>query len=997
MLNSNECRQARGGECAHRYGQVAVLQTPYSKPPQPQGELGKLPLSGDIEWYRYQGEISDHNEACGPACVAMAIQYVGKGVVSIKEILKVIGKTEEKITNREDLENALKHWGVNFQRIMSEAPRQCPKCGVIFSKEIFPRSVDPGADLGKCPRCGAVFSLEGVPAILEAVRRGHIVIAPVAMNKFTLGPDRDGKSTDPNLNKNKYRSYDGGHFFVVKGISSDQQWIIVNDPLVFGDNKNGNYWYANREQKGKNRFYSIKEFESALQKGASLKILPSTATTPQIPAATPPSTTVSHLSSAAIDAYNRAGGSPVFGESLPLNYTTPNGVASTNTPYKAVELSRGGIYEFSRGVFVVYGAIYQKYRTIGGPRHLLGLPISNEQEGGKSPYGTTGRVSLFERGSLVWIREKNQAFLVQGAIFNKWASLGPAGVNLGFPVSDEYPYQGGVRSDFEGGYITWNAQTGAQVALKVTPPVVTPTPIPPSPPLKVFRPDPISNLFESIRKGIPPAPKLCVEAFRFLKKIHGYEDIVNPDVKDLLIKKAGAEFGVSLVAGVLLDAIVEDMDKQGYFQGDKPLGKLGIDKYVTKELLVTAKNAAFLDIKGEIIDTTFNLAESWSETIKALDRLPPEESLPSEQRKYYQNLYAAKKAIDTFRRITSPRPPVDNPPNVTSFSASASQINQGGSVTLSYSVVDDVGLKQVELWRADDTAGIPFREVKRLSISGKQYSGSFSDIPPSQGTYRYGLHVVDAAGKRNCESNSQTGSSPGVYGPRQVVVASAQPACTDGAQFVADVTIPDGTKVQPNQRFTKTWRLRNTGSCTWGSGYSLVFVGGTQMGAPSSVSVPSVSPNGTVDISVPMTVPPSSGTYQGNWQMRNSKGQPFGSQIWVKVNVASAPSINPQIQISISPSGPWGTSISGQQGVTFHIRGSGFSPNGAVQYRVRKPDGSEFPPSELRADGSGSFSYSYTSQCSSPAGAYTLWVVDKSTGKSTNTVSEMITKNPKCK
>ena len=169
------------------------------------------------------------------------------------------------------------------------------------------------------------------------------------------------------------------------------------------------------------------------------------------------------------------------------------------------------------------------------------------------------------------------------------------------------------------------------------------------------------------------------------------------------------------------------------------------------------------------------------------------------------------------------------------------------------------------------------------------------------------------------------------------------------------------------------------------------------MGAPSSVSVPSVSPNGTVDISVPMTVPPSSGTYQGNWQMRNSKGQPFGSQIWVKVNVASAPSINPQIQISISPSGPWGTSISGQQGVTFHIRGSGFSPNGAVQYRVRKPDGSEFPPSELRADGSGSFSYSYTSQCSSPAGAYTLWVVDKSTGKSTNTVSEMITKNPKCK
>ncbi|MBS3918673.1 MAG: peptidoglycan DD-metalloendopeptidase family protein, partial [Deltaproteobacteria bacterium] len=135
-------------------------------------------------------------------------------------------------------------------------------------------------------------------------------------------------------------------------------------------------------------------------------------------------------------------------------------------------------------------------------------------------------------------------------------------------------------------------------------------------------------------------------------------------------------------------------------------------------------------------------------------------------------VYGPKQVV--VKSVAQPPPPVvDKHPNVNSFSASASGINQGQSVTLSYSVVDDVGLKQVELWRADDTAGVGFREIKRAAVLGKQYSGSISDTPTSAGTYRYGVHVVDTSGKWNCERNSQTGSSPGVYGPKQVVVAGA--------------------------------------------------------------------------------------------------------------------------------------------------------------------------------------------------------------------------------
>ncbi|MEW6110372.1 MAG: hypothetical protein AB1632_14575 [Nitrospirota bacterium] len=125
----------------------------------------------------------------------------------------------------------------------------------------------------------------------------------------------------------------------------------------------------------------------------------------------------------------------------------------------------------------------------------------------------------------------------------------------------------------------------------------------------------------------------------------------------------------------------------------------------------------------------------------------------------------------------------------------------------------------------------------------------------------------------------------------------------------------------------------------------------------------------------------------------------------VVYNVTAAPqtqlfaAANPQIQVSISPSGPWRSSASGQQGVTFYIRGSGFSPNASVQYHVRKPDGTEYPPSDFtdKVDGVGNFYHSYTCHCGNQIGTYVIWVIDKSTGKSTNTISEVVMTNPSCR
>ncbi len=122
-----------------------------------------------------------------------------------------------------------------------------------------------------------------------------------------------------------------------------------------------------------------------------------------------------------------------------------------------------------------------------------------------------------------------------------------------------------------------------------------------------------------------------------------------------------------------------------------------------------------------------------------------------------------------------------------------------------------------------------------------------------------------------------------------LAAASATP---DWAGFVADITIPDGTTLNPGQALTKTWRLRNIGATSWGTAYSLVFVSGNSMDAPVSVSLPrNVPPGDTIDLSVNMKAPAIPGKYRGYWMLRNASGVLFGlgtnanSPFWVYINV----------------------------------------------------------------------------------------------------------------
>jgi hypothetical protein len=110
------------------------------------------------------------------------------------------------------------------------------------------------------------------------------------------------------------------------------------------------------------------------------------------------------------------------------------------------------------------------------------------------------------------------------------------------------------------------------------------------------------------------------------------------------------------------------------------------------------------------------------------------------------------------------------------------------------------------------------------------------------------------------------------------------------AEFVRDVTIDDGTEFLPGTEFTKIWRLKNTGSCTWTTNYALVFVNGDKMDGSNTTLPGSVQPGESINIGVDLVAPDESGTYKGNWMLSTGEGR-FGigenadKAFWVEIDV----------------------------------------------------------------------------------------------------------------
>ena len=95
--------------------------------------------------------------------------------------------------------------------------------------------------------------------------------------------------------------------------------------------------------------------------------------------------------------------------------------------------------------------------------------------------------------------------------------------------------------------------------------------------------------------------------------------------------------------------------------------------------------------------------------------------------------------------------------------------------------------------------------------------------------------------------------------------------------WVADLTLDDKNMsappvLQPGQQFTKSWRLRNAGTCAWSPDFALTYRSGNvpaaKMGGNSFKIGKAVAPGQTIDLSANLVAPrsPASTRASGRWR-----------------------------------------------------------------------------------------------------------------------------------
>jgi len=217
----------------------------------------------------------------------------------------------------------------------------------------------------------------------------------------------------------------------------------------------------------------------------------------------------------------------------------------------------------------------------------------------------------------------------------------------------------------------------------------------------------------------------------------------------------------------------------------------------------------------------------------------------------------------------------------------------GADVTIPAGTKFDPGAKFEKTWRlvntgtCDWTADFKFTYVggdlfgsDTTKIRQRVVVGSTKDIT---------LQMVAPASSGKVVSNWQMATDTGnLFGP-VLTVSITLPGTTTttsgcyNATLVSDVTIPDGTELNPGESFTKTWEIKNSGTCNWNSDFKITFVGGDFFGSDTTKIRKNVDAGDTANISLRMEAPSGSGKITSSWQMADDGGNVFGQIFTIQI------------------------------------------------------------------------------------------------------------------
>jgi hypothetical protein len=118
-------------------------------------------------------------------------------------------------------------------------------------------------------------------------------------------------------------------------------------------------------------------------------------------------------------------------------------------------------------------------------------------------------------------------------------------------------------------------------------------------------------------------------------------------------------------------------------------------------------------------------------------------------------------------------------------------------------------------------------------------------------------------------------------------VGTLPPPC-DNYVLVSE-TFVDNSEVFPAAPFDKTWKIQNSGPCTWKSNYHLIWgwggAGTNWDTTPATSFAASVLPGEQLDITVTLMAPAEAGTYQALFRLQTDNGVNFGLPLTVVVVV----------------------------------------------------------------------------------------------------------------
>jgi hypothetical protein len=113
--------------------------------------------------------------------------------------------------------------------------------------------------------------------------------------------------------------------------------------------------------------------------------------------------------------------------------------------------------------------------------------------------------------------------------------------------------------------------------------------------------------------------------------------------------------------------------------------------------------------------------------------------------------------------------------------------------------------------------------------------------------------------------------------------------CQNQLKFLDDLTIPDGSEVEPGQKMVKRWLVKNSGSCNWDQTYSLLLISGLSLGAETDQQLYPARQNTESVVEIIFSAPDNPGRYNTWWQASDPDGNRFGDPIYMDIAV-----INPE-------------------------------------------------------------------------------------------------------